>query len=62
MATTPKEDLRKVFLNAGVDPSRPRTCGSGLNACAIAFPVHRLGNVKMAVYDGSCSEWEATNR
>jgi thiosulfate/3-mercaptopyruvate sulfurtransferase len=59
----PQEDLRKVFLTAGIDPSRPAicTCGSGVSACVIAFALHRLGNANVAVYDGSWSEWGATS-
>lgn len=58
------ENLRAVFLDAGIDPSQPAicTCGSGISACVIAFALHLLGNRNVAVYDGSWSEWGATKR
>ena len=53
--------LRAAFKDAGVDVDAPiaATCGSGITATSIAFGAHLLGNDKVAVYDGSWSEWGA---
>jgi thiosulfate/3-mercaptopyruvate sulfurtransferase len=53
--------LRAAFKDASVDIDAPiaATCGSGVTATAIAFGAHLLGNDKVAVYDGSWSEWGA---
>lgn len=53
--------LRAAFKDAGVDVDAPiaATCGSGVTATTIAFGAHLLGNDKVAVYDGSWSEWGA---
>ena len=55
------DDLRAAFSAAGVDVAAPiaATCGSGITATTIAFGAHLLGNDKVAVYDGSWSEWGA---
>jgi thiosulfate/3-mercaptopyruvate sulfurtransferase len=33
------------------------SCGSGVTACILAFALHLTGNDRVAVYDGSWSEW-----
>ena len=33
------------------------SCGSGVTACILAFALHYIGNDRVAVYDGSWSEW-----
>jgi thiosulfate/3-mercaptopyruvate sulfurtransferase len=55
----PREELRRRFESAGVDPSRPvvATCGSGTSACAVLFALHLLGQPPATLYDGSWSEW-----
>ncbi len=53
------DDLRAVFAAAGVDPARRTitTCGSGVTAAIVMLALHRLGNMDVALYDGSWSEW-----
>ena len=51
--------IRDAFAKAGVDPARPviTTCGSGITACILALGLASIGAEKVAVYDGSWSEW-----
>jgi thiosulfate/3-mercaptopyruvate sulfurtransferase len=55
----PAGELRKRFEAAGVDFARPvtTTCGSGITASVLAFALHLLGHPRVAVYDGSWTEW-----
>jgi len=55
----PAEELRAAFASAGVDPARPvaTTCGSGITASVLALGLYLVGRRKVAVYDGSWTEW-----
>ena len=56
-----KAALKAVFEEAGVALARPvvATCGSGMTACALAFALHLIDQDRVALYDGSWSEWGA---
>jgi len=53
------EKLKEIFLNAGIDPTKPVTasCGSGVTASVLALGLHLTGSKNYSVYDGSWSEW-----
>ena len=53
------DDLRALFASAGITFERPvvASCGSGVTACALAFAAYLIGHERIAVYDGSWSEW-----
>jgi thiosulfate/3-mercaptopyruvate sulfurtransferase len=53
------DGLRQAFAAAGVDLGRPvaTTCGSGVTASVLALGLHLIGHRKVAVYDGSWTEW-----
>lgn len=55
----PAAQLKDKFEAAGLDISAPVTtsCGSGITACVLAFGLHLLGHRRVAVYDGSWTEW-----
>ena len=55
----PTDGLRRAFAAAGVDPGKPvaTTCGSGVTASVLALGLHLVGHKKVAVYDGSWTEW-----
>ncbi|MBF9003555.1 MULTISPECIES: 3-mercaptopyruvate sulfurtransferase [Vibrio] len=55
----PKEELRQLYLDAGVDFNKPviASCGSGLTACILALGMTLVGHTDWAVYDGSWDEW-----
>ena len=57
----PREELRRLFDEAGSDPERPfvASCGSGVTAASLIFAAHLLGNDDGRLYDGSWSEWGA---
>lgn len=51
--------LRAAFAAAGIDLDRPvtMTCGSGITAAVLYFGAVMAGAPKVALYDGSWSEW-----
>ena len=51
--------IRRAFEDAGVDPARPviATCGSGITACTLALALAAIGADRVAVYDGSWTDW-----
>jgi thiosulfate/3-mercaptopyruvate sulfurtransferase len=59
----PPEALRAAFGAAGVDLGAPivTTCGSGISAAILALALASLGREDVPVYDGSWSEWGASD-
>jgi thiosulfate/3-mercaptopyruvate sulfurtransferase len=57
----PVTELRRLFAEAGIDPTRPfvASCGSGVTANSLIFAAHLIGNDDTRLYDGSWSEWGA---
>jgi thiosulfate/3-mercaptopyruvate sulfurtransferase len=57
----PVEELRRLFAEAGIDPTKPfvASCGSGVTANSLIFAAHLIGNDEARLYDGSWSEWGA---
>ncbi len=53
------DGLRAVFDAAGVDLAKPviTTCGSGVTAAILSLALERIGIDRVALYDGSWSEW-----
>jgi thiosulfate/3-mercaptopyruvate sulfurtransferase len=53
--------LRKAFVDAGVDLTKPivTSCGSGVNAATLSLALDILGVSPTALYDGSWTEWGA---
>lgn len=56
-----RDEIRRLFLAAGVDPEQPfvASCGSGVTATSLIFAAHLLGNRHTRLYDGSWSEYGA---
>jgi thiosulfate/3-mercaptopyruvate sulfurtransferase len=57
---SPRE-IERLFEDAGVDLSKPvvTSCGSGITASVLALGLAQIGHRRIAVYDGSWSEWGA---
>ena len=57
------DDIATAFNAGGINPALPviTTCGSGVTACGLALGLALLGNENVRVYDGSWSEWGASD-
>lgn len=55
----PADEIAAVVAQAGLDLKKPivASCGSGVTACTIAFALYLIGCDRVAVYDGSWTEW-----
>lgn len=53
------DEMRQVFLEAGVDLDKPviTSCGSGVTAAILSLGLTRMGNIDHSLYDGSWTEW-----
>ncbi|MEM7124512.1 MAG: 3-mercaptopyruvate sulfurtransferase [Pseudomonadota bacterium] len=51
--------ITAAFAGIGIDPKKSiiTTCGSGISATFLALALHLIGSKKVAVYDGSWTEW-----
>lgn len=58
----PIDSLKRIFDQSKIDLSLPIicTCGSGITACVVAFAALLCGAKDVSVYDGSWSEWGAS--
>ncbi|KAB7648200.1 3-mercaptopyruvate sulfurtransferase [Polymorphobacter fuscus] len=56
-----RDDIKAAFEAAGIDLARPLvgTCGSGVTSAVLAFAAALVSTNKVAIYDGSWSEWGA---
>ena len=59
----PAEKLQKLFDEAGVDMGMPAvtTCGSGVTAAGLTLALAILGKTDVRLFDGSWSEWGASD-
>ena len=59
----PKNQLRSLFTEAGLDFHRPAitSCGSGVTAAGLTLALAELGQFDVALYDGSWAEWGASD-
>jgi thiosulfate/3-mercaptopyruvate sulfurtransferase len=53
------QEIGDAFRAAGIDLGKPliATCGSGITSAVLAFGAALAGHPKVAIYDGSWSEW-----
>ena len=59
----PLSELAKLVETTNADLESPiiTTCGSGVTAAALAFALHLLSAKDVSVYDGSWTEWGASD-
>ena len=52
-------DLRRIFVDAGVDLDKKiiTTCGSGATAAVLTLALDTIGAQHLSLYDGSWTEW-----
>jgi thiosulfate/3-mercaptopyruvate sulfurtransferase len=52
-------ELNQLFADRGLDLDKPiiTSCGSGITASTLALALQVAGADRVAVYDGSWSEW-----
>ena len=57
------DSLKVLFEQAGFDFSKPAitSCGSGVTAAGLTLALAELGKYDIALYDGSWSEWGASD-
>ena len=57
------DEIAAAFATGGIQTDRPviTTCGSGVTACGLALGLALLGNENVFVFDGSWSEWGASD-
>lgn len=57
------DEIAAAFADGGINTERPviTSCGSGVTACGLALGLALLGNENVFVYDGSWSEWGASD-
>lgn len=58
-ALKPEAELEQAVRAAGIDPAKPviTSCGSGVTAAVLALALDTIGAKKVALYDGSWTEW-----
>jgi thiosulfate/3-mercaptopyruvate sulfurtransferase len=58
-ALKPDAELEAAIRAAGIDPKKPAitSCGSGVTAAVLALALDTVGANKIALYDGSWTEW-----
>ena len=59
----PADELSQIFTEAGLEMEQPAvtTCGSGVTAAGLTLALAVLGKMDVRLYDGSWSEWGASN-